>query len=735
MKDLTYMELLAGSKLGKSSQSIAKQRNNDASDHTNQLSPNTYYNQKLREYQSNKTSNQNTDVKDFQGKEQFQTPLSMPNDDLYQDSLEKYENQPQMTLKELQNNSSPQQQKQKKSYLDNSNIHNGSSFSPFRNQNNQQSPISNRVNESQLDDNLKPISSIHFDGVKTLYQQEMEILKYNIMQCQQQDKSIVPTFDQKENRLWESFSQSPSPNRNQDLSAQNIDNQYLREESNSPKRLKDVSRPENILKNEIYMMMLKSSQKNLDQSQSNNNNQNLNNMQRSNDFKSSNFEGSSWLTYSKNQNENTFQSPQSQFKMTITDKYSSGIQPYQPNQYQSPKFDENRNISDIKERDLESEDSKFKAIADDDIERLRKENEELRKNLSNMLDHSKAKGVSFKNHDQSTVHYYDKGSPSIVSNPFVKNQYNSAYIESQPDGNSHMLSNQQIYQQNPINYVNSREEQFSNLINANDEQIISMMKEDEEYEKQLRLIQEQENRSPYKKLSYHDQLKKFRKERIDEESQMKLTEQKRDQLHQGILKKQINQDRSHLNTALKKGLAANLFKNSIQKHMRNSLAYLRRISKYDIDRNQVDLYKLNKEKERDRKENVKIKKDALEFNKYDQKRQEVVQTKIKIEQLSNVKERQEKDRREFVRKQQDMFRKAIEDRQKVDKNLQYLSPNRASKQSKSGSVNRTLQHSRQPSRPESVMQEKRDSSMHSQRRKLVTKLDFQFRSITILHLQ
>lgn len=40
---------------------------------------------------------------------------------------------------------------------------------------------------------------------------------------------------------------------------------------------------------------------------------------------------------------------------------------------------------------------------------------------------------------------------------------------------------------------------------------------------------------------------------------------------------------------------------------------MRRISKYDIDRNQVDLYKLNKEKERDRKENVRIKKDAIEM--------------------------------------------------------------------------------------------------------------------------
>lgn len=51
-------------------------------------------------------------------------------------------------------------------------------------------------------------------------------------------------------------------------------------------------------------------------------------------------------------------------------------------------------------------------------------------------------------------------------------------------------------------------------------------------------------------------------------------------------------------------------------------AYLRRVSKYDIDRNQVDLYKLNKEKERDRVENVKIKKTNIELNQYEQKRTE-----------------------------------------------------------------------------------------------------------------
>ncbi len=44
--------------------------------------------------------------------------------------------------------------------------------------------------------------------------------------------------------------------------------------------------------------------------------------------------------------------------------------------------------------------------------------------------------------------------------------------------------------------------------------------------------------------------------------------------------------------------------------------YMRRVSKYDIDRNSVDLHKLNKEKERDRTDNVKIKKSELEDQVY-----------------------------------------------------------------------------------------------------------------------
>jgi hypothetical protein len=41
----------------------------------------------------------------------------------------------------------------------------------------------------------------------------MEILKYNISQCERNDKRIKPEYDIKERKLWRSFSRSPSPNK------------------------------------------------------------------------------------------------------------------------------------------------------------------------------------------------------------------------------------------------------------------------------------------------------------------------------------------------------------------------------------------------------------------------------------------------------------------------------------------------------------------------------------------
>jgi len=50
---------------------------------------------------------------------------------------------------------------------------------------------------------LTPGASKHYDGVKNLYQQEIDILKYNIYQCAQMDQRLKPQFQEKEDKLWE----------------------------------------------------------------------------------------------------------------------------------------------------------------------------------------------------------------------------------------------------------------------------------------------------------------------------------------------------------------------------------------------------------------------------------------------------------------------------------------------------------------------------------------------------
>ena len=89
------------------------------------------------------------------------------------------------------------------------------------------------------------------------------------------------------------------------------------------------------------------------------------------------------------------------------------------------KFDQKyTNVSGIQERDIYSEeDSKMGMIPEDDIEKLRLENEQLRRNLNNLLESGKPKGVSFKHTEKASdlTNYYDKDGPSVLSNPFQKN--------------------------------------------------------------------------------------------------------------------------------------------------------------------------------------------------------------------------------------------------------------------------------------------------------------------------
>lgn len=63
-------------------------------------------------------------------------------------------------------------------------------------------------------------------------------------------------------------------------------------------------------------------------------------------------------------------------------------------------------------------------------------------------------------------------------------------------------------------------------------------------------------------------------------------------------------------------------------------SYIRRISKYEIDRNEIDFNKLRKEKEADRTKNVKINKQIIDHNLDGRHLEEVRATDYKIALLS-----------------------------------------------------------------------------------------------------
>jgi hypothetical protein len=86
------------------------------------------------------------------------------------------------------------------------------------------------------------------------------------------------------------------------------------------------------------------------------------------------------------------------------------------------------------------------------------------------------------------------------------------------------------------------------------------------------------------------------------------------------------------------------------------------VSKYDLDRGTLDFQRLKLEKEKDRAENVKIKKKQWERGLAHKKKKEAEQKWEKLAELEEIRERQNRERKEFVRRQQEMFRKAIEER-------------------------------------------------------------------------
>lgn len=101
-------------------------------------------------------------------------------------------------------------------------------------------------------------------------------------------------------------------------------------------------------------------------------------------------------------------------------------------------------------------------------------------------------------------------------------------------------------------------------------------------------------------------------------------------------------------------------------------SYLRRVSKYDLDRGTLDFQRLQREKHRDRTENVKIKRKQWERGLAHKKKKEAEDKMQKLTDLEEIRERQTRERKDFVRKQQEQFRKAIEERTNSDKHSQYV---------------------------------------------------------------
>lgn len=101
-------------------------------------------------------------------------------------------------------------------------------------------------------------------------------------------------------------------------------------------------------------------------------------------------------------------------------------------------------------------------------------------------------------------------------------------------------------------------------------------------------------------------------------------------------------------------------------------SYLRRVSKYDLDRGTLDFQRLQREKHRDRTENVKIKKKQWERGLAHKKKKEAEEKMQKLVDLEEIRDRQARERKEFVRRQQEQFRRAIEERTNSDKHSQYV---------------------------------------------------------------
>lgn len=96
--------------------------------------------------------------------------------------------------------------------------------------------------------------------------------------------------------------------------------------------------------------------------------------------------------------------------------------------------------------------------------------------------------------------------------------------------------------------------------------------------------------------------------------------------------------------------------------MINYKDYLRRVSKYDLDRGTLDIKKLKTEKERDRTQNVKIKRNQWERGIAYKKQVELKEKMTKLQILTKIREDQEEERKLTLRRKHEEFRKAIQER-------------------------------------------------------------------------
>jgi hypothetical protein len=93
---------------------------------------------------------------------------------------------------------------------------------------------------------------------------------------------------------------------------------------------------------------------------------------------------------------------------------------------------------------------------------------------------------------------------------------------------------------------------------------------------------------------------------------------------------------------------------------------MKKVSKYDLDRGTVDIQKMLKERQAERKSKNLMIKDIVEKETAKNIKEEVQAKQIKIESLNEIKHRQDVERKEMVHRNQKVFRKVMEERKAAE---------------------------------------------------------------------